>query len=214
MTVLWVERHCEYDHDTLAAAELRRLHEVNAELLAALDEAFWRVMSANTHTNIQLRAGGRTPGPGDLEPVTHLVAEKGRTVTADEYIRSVLTKALGDEKAKAKLVEAGSPVAPSPFSEPVTTTRFPATPRSRRRRRWSSPWTQKRSTSARNADTSRLNASGSSRLIAWPVFGQTHRPALGSVRFRNTLGSMQGASSSPTAISVGTVMPFSCASQW
>ena len=38
MTVLWVERHCEYDHDTLAAAELRRLHEANAELLAALKD--------------------------------------------------------------------------------------------------------------------------------------------------------------------------------
>jgi len=56
---------------------------------AALDAAFWRVMSANTHTNIQLRAGGRTPGPDDLEPVTRLTAERGHAVTADEYIRSV-----------------------------------------------------------------------------------------------------------------------------
>ncbi|HEY4167899.1 MAG TPA: amidase [Reyranella sp.] len=56
---------------------------------AALDSAFWRIMSANTRTNIQLRAAGRTPGPDDLEPVTWLTAERGRAVTADEYIRSV-----------------------------------------------------------------------------------------------------------------------------
>lgn len=58
---------------------------------AALDAAFWRVMAANTHTNIQLRAAGRVPGPDDLEPVTRLYAERGRSVTADEYIRSVQT---------------------------------------------------------------------------------------------------------------------------
>jgi Asp-tRNA(Asn)/Glu-tRNA(Gln) amidotransferase A subunit family amidase len=58
---------------------------------AALDAAFWRVMSANTWTNIQLRAAGRTPGPDDLEPVTRLTAERGRAVTADEYIRGVQT---------------------------------------------------------------------------------------------------------------------------
>jgi amidase len=58
---------------------------------ATLDAAFWRIMSANTWTNIQLRAAGRVPGPGDLEPVTRLYAERGRGVTADEYIRSVQT---------------------------------------------------------------------------------------------------------------------------
>ena len=58
---------------------------------AALDAAFWRIMSANTWTNIQLRAAGRAPGPDDLEPVTRLYAERGRGVTADEYIRSVQT---------------------------------------------------------------------------------------------------------------------------
>ncbi len=58
---------------------------------AALDVAFWRVMAANTWTNIQLRAAGRTPGPDDLEPVTRLYAERGRAVTADEYIRGVQT---------------------------------------------------------------------------------------------------------------------------
>jgi amidase len=58
---------------------------------ATLDAAFWRVMCANTWTNIQLRAAGRVPGPDDLEPVTRLFAERGRAVTADEYIRSVQT---------------------------------------------------------------------------------------------------------------------------
>jgi Asp-tRNA(Asn)/Glu-tRNA(Gln) amidotransferase A subunit family amidase len=58
---------------------------------AALDAAFWRIMSANTWTNIHLRAAGRVPGSGDLEPVTRLTAERGRAVTADEYIRSVQT---------------------------------------------------------------------------------------------------------------------------
>ena len=58
---------------------------------AALDAAFWRIMAANTWTNIQLRAAGRVPGPDDLEPVTRLIAERGRAVTADEYIRGVQT---------------------------------------------------------------------------------------------------------------------------
>ena len=58
---------------------------------ATLDAAFWRVMCANTWTNIQLRAAGRVPGPDDLEPVTRLYAERGRAVTADDYIRSVQT---------------------------------------------------------------------------------------------------------------------------
>jgi amidase len=57
----------------------------------ALNAAFWRLMSANTFTNIQLRAAGRVPGPQDLEPVTRLYAERGRSVTADEYIRGVQT---------------------------------------------------------------------------------------------------------------------------
>lgn len=58
---------------------------------AALDAAFWRIMCANTWTNIQLRAAGRVAGPDDLESVTRLYAERGRGVTADEYIRSVQT---------------------------------------------------------------------------------------------------------------------------
>jgi amidase len=62
--------------------------QYDAETLGA---AFWRVMCANTWTNIQLRAAGRVPGADDLEPVTRLYAERGRAVTADEYIRSVQT---------------------------------------------------------------------------------------------------------------------------
>ena len=56
-----------------------------------LGESFWRVMCANTWTNIQVRANGRRPGPDDLEPLTRLYAERGRAVTADEYIRAVQT---------------------------------------------------------------------------------------------------------------------------
>ena len=56
-----------------------------------LGAAFWRVMCANTWTNIQLRATGRTPGPDDLEPVTRLYAERGRAVSAHDYIRAVQT---------------------------------------------------------------------------------------------------------------------------
>ncbi len=58
---------------------------------AAAGEAFGTVMCANTFTNIQLRANGRVPGPGDLEPVTLLYAEKGRGVSAHDYIRAVQT---------------------------------------------------------------------------------------------------------------------------
>ena len=56
---------------------------------AVLDAAFWLVMCANTWTNIQVRAAGRVPGPGDLEPVTRIYAERGRTVSAEQYIRAV-----------------------------------------------------------------------------------------------------------------------------
>ena len=53
--------------------------------------AFGTVMCANTFTNIQIRANGRVPGPGDLEPVTRLYAEQGGTVSAHDYIRAVQT---------------------------------------------------------------------------------------------------------------------------
>ena len=56
---------------------------------AALGAAFGVVMSANTFTNIQIRAGGRVPGLGDLEPVTRLYAERGKGFSADDYIRAV-----------------------------------------------------------------------------------------------------------------------------
>ncbi|HTR84875.1 MAG TPA: amidase [Reyranella sp.] len=58
---------------------------------AALNNAFWMVMSANTYTNIQLRSAGRVPGLGDLEPVTRLTAERGKAVSANDYIRGVQT---------------------------------------------------------------------------------------------------------------------------
>lgn len=48
-----------------------------------------------------------------------------------------------------------------------------------------------------------LNAAGSSRLIACPVLGHIHSPALGSIDFSIKLVSRQGASSSPTASSSG-----------
>ena len=53
--------------------------------------AFGTVMCANTFTNIQVRANGRVPGAGDLEPVTVLYAEKGRGISAHDYIRAVQT---------------------------------------------------------------------------------------------------------------------------
>jgi len=56
---------------------------------AAAGEAFGTVMCANTFTNIQVRANGRVPGPGDLERVTRLYAEKGRGISAHDYIRAV-----------------------------------------------------------------------------------------------------------------------------
>jgi amidase len=58
---------------------------------AALNAAFWMVMSANTYTNIQLRSAGRTPGPGDLERVTVETARRGGLVSANDYIRGVQT---------------------------------------------------------------------------------------------------------------------------
>ncbi len=58
---------------------------------AVVGTAFWLGMCANTFTNIQLRANGRTPGPDDLESVTRLYAERGRGVSAHDYIRAVQT---------------------------------------------------------------------------------------------------------------------------
>lgn len=53
--------------------------------------AFGTVMCANTFTNIQVRANGRVPGPGDLEPVTQFYAEQGGKIGAHDYIRAVQT---------------------------------------------------------------------------------------------------------------------------
>jgi amidase len=57
----------------------------------AMGVAFGTVMAANTFTNIQLRANGRVPGPGDLEAATRLTAEAGSKISADAYIRAVQT---------------------------------------------------------------------------------------------------------------------------
>jgi len=57
----------------------------------AAGTAFGTVMCANTYTNIQIRAGGRVPGAHDLEPVTRHYAERGRGVSANDYIRAVQT---------------------------------------------------------------------------------------------------------------------------
>ena len=59
--------------------------DYDAEMLSA---AFWLVMCANTWTNIRLRAAGREPGPGDLERITQIYAERGRTVSGEQYIRA------------------------------------------------------------------------------------------------------------------------------
>ncbi len=58
---------------------------------AALNAAFWMVMSANTFTSLQQLGGRRTPAPGDLESVTRLAAERGGGVSASDYIRGVQT---------------------------------------------------------------------------------------------------------------------------
>src|SRR6266849_7971729 len=63
-----------------------------------------------------------------------------------------------------------------------------------------------RSTAPRKSWISALNAVGSSRLIAWPVLGQIHRPALGRVDLSIRLVSRQRTSSSPTASNTGTVI--------
>lgn len=57
----------------------------------AAAEALGTIMAANTWTNIEIRANGRVPGPDDLEPLTRLAAEQGRTISAHDYIRAVQT---------------------------------------------------------------------------------------------------------------------------
>lgn len=57
----------------------------------ALRTAFWTVMSANMANNIHARAGGRTPGPDDLEPVTRLYLERGCAIAARAYIGALQT---------------------------------------------------------------------------------------------------------------------------
>ena len=69
-----------------------RVEEVSPDYdAAALGSAFGTVMCANTWTNIQVRAASRVPGPDDLEPVTRFYSERGRQVSAHDYIRAVQT---------------------------------------------------------------------------------------------------------------------------
>ena len=49
-----------------------------------------------------------------------------------------------------------------------------------------------------------LKRAGSSRFMVWPVWGKTRSPEVGMLRFRKIEVSMQGASSSPTMMRVGT----------
>src|SRR3984893_10149270 len=56
----------------------------------------------------------------------------------------------------------------------------------------------------KNSSQLRLNRSGSSRLSACPVLGNTTSAAAGIVRFINRPGSRHGSSSSPVMINVGT----------
>ena len=49
-----------------------------------------------------------------------------------------------------------------------------------------------------------LNSAGSSMFTVWPLFGNIARPEVAMCFFSQTLGSMQGSSSSPQMISVGT----------
>ena len=66
-----LERHCEYDHDTLAAAELRRLHEMNVELLAALKAALPFMENAEEREDFEFgewRRVSKIAADGDLSP--------------------------------------------------------------------------------------------------------------------------------------------------
>ena len=56
----------------------------------------------------------------------------------------------------------------------------------------------------RKSASSELKSAGSSRLMPCPLLGNTTSPALGIARFSMMEGSMQGSSSSPVMISVGT----------
>jgi amidase len=58
---------------------------------AELDAAFFTVMAANTWTNITNRAGERSFGEGDFEPVTWAYAVAGCETAAPDYIRAVQT---------------------------------------------------------------------------------------------------------------------------
>src|SRR5260221_151697 len=60
----------------------------------------------------------------------------------------------------------------------------------------------------RKSSSRRLKSAGSSRLMAWPLFWNTARPAFGMQRFISKETSSDGSSSSPDMMSVGTVICF------
>ncbi|MCW5731063.1 MAG: amidase [Alphaproteobacteria bacterium] len=57
----------------------------------ALDSAFLVAMSVNIASTIELRAAGRPHGPGDFEPVTWAMIERGRKYSGIDYLRAVQT---------------------------------------------------------------------------------------------------------------------------
>jgi amidase len=57
--------------------------------MAALHDALFIVMAANTWTNIRTRAGNRPFGAAEFEPVSWAYASAGREVRAADYIRAV-----------------------------------------------------------------------------------------------------------------------------
>jgi amidase len=56
-----------------------------------LERAFFTIMAANIWTTLTNRAGGRSFGEDDFEPVTWAYAMAGRQIAAADYIRAVQT---------------------------------------------------------------------------------------------------------------------------
>jgi amidase len=55
----------------------------------ALEHAFRMVFSANTMANIARATGGAMPEPGLVEPLTRALAERGRSVSAADYVLGI-----------------------------------------------------------------------------------------------------------------------------
>lgn len=52
-----------------------------------VQNGFLSVFQANTMTNIGRATGGAMPAPGEVEPLTRALAERGRAIPASEYIK-------------------------------------------------------------------------------------------------------------------------------